>query len=151
MERPGEIESRRFLWVAALTVVVSVAAVLVVRAAALGVVHPSARFEPLAVGPPILDTVVCVIVAIFVFLKIAPNSDGVKAWRYVATVVLIVSFLPDVLIARSHEMEGGWPEARVLMAMHVVVWVVCITLLPGLAYSIPAATKERGGGGLSIL
>ena len=30
-------------------------------------------------------------------------------------------------------MGGGWPEACALMAMHVAVWTICVTLLPWLA------------------
>jgi len=40
MEPVGEIESPRFLWVAALTIAVSVMAVLTVRAAALRICTP---------------------------------------------------------------------------------------------------------------
>lgn len=110
--------------------------------------HPKPAFAPLTVGPPILDTVVCVIVAIFVFMRIAPDAGRVWPWRSVATVVLVLSLIPDVLLARSHEMGGGWPEAYALMTMHLVVWAICITLLPGLAYS---ARADKGEDRLSIL
>jgi hypothetical protein len=149
MEDQREIESPRFLWVAALTVVVSVIAVLAVRAAAVRILHPSPKFVPLAVGPPIIDTVFCVIVAIFVFLKV--SSHGVSLWRYVSTLVLLLSFIPDVLLAKSRDMGGGWPEACALMIMHVVVWAVCVTLLPGLAFTTPSPTEGHGDDRLSIL
>lgn len=151
MERQGEIESPRFLWVAALTIVVSVIAVLVVRAAAVRILHPSPKFAPLAFGPPIIDTIFCVIVAIFVFLKVSSYPNGVRLWRYVATAVLVLSFIPDVLLATSHEMGGGWPEIRALMMMHIVVWSICVTLLPGLAFTTPSPTKDRRVDRLSIL
>lgn len=151
METQREIESPRFLWVTALIIAVSVAAVLIVREIAICLLHPSPKFLPLAVGPPILDTVVCVIVAIFVFMKIAPNPHRVRAWRSVATAVLVVSFTPDALIARSHSMGGGWPEAKSLMVMHVVVWAICITLLPALAYTTPEASEDHRKDRLSIL
>jgi hypothetical protein len=111
MERVGEIESPRFLWVAALTIAVSVMAVLAVRAAAVRILHPSPTFAPLAFGPPIIDTIFCVIVAIFVFLKISSYPNGIRLWRYVAAAVLVLSFVPDVLLATSRDMGGGWPEA----------------------------------------
>lgn len=151
MDSEREIESPRFLLVAALTVTLSVIAVLVVRAVAIRILHPSPRFEPLAVGPPIFDTVVCVIVAIFVFLKVSSYPDCVRVWRYVATAVLILSFLPDVLLATSRGMGGGWPEACALMVMHVVVWGICITLLPGLAFTTQSPTRDRHDDRLSIL
>lgn len=143
MEPEGEIESPRFLWVAALTVALSVTAVLVVRAAAVRILHPSPRFAPLSPGPPVLDTIVCVIVAIFVFLKISFYPNGVRLWRFVATAVLLVSFLPDILLAASHSMGGGWPEAGALMIMHIVVWAICVTLLPGLAFTPSSPSENR--------
>jgi hypothetical protein len=151
MERVGEIESPRFLWVAALTIAVSVMAVLAVRAAAIRMLHPSPTFAPLAFGPPVIDTILCVIVAIFVFLKISSYPNAVRLWRYVAAAALVLSFLPDVLLAISRDMGGGWPEACALMIMHIVVWVVCVTLLPGLAFTTRSSTRDRPGDRLSIL
>ena len=139
------------MWVAALTIVVSVIAVLAVRAAAVRILHPSPRFAPLAFGPPIFDTIFCVIVAIFVFLKVSSYRNGVRLWRYVSTAVLALSFIPDVLLARSREMGGGWPEARALMMMHVVVWSICVTLLPGLAFTTPSPGKDRRDDRMTIL
>lgn len=151
MDSEREIESPRFLWVAFLTVALSLIAVLAVRAVAVRILHPSPRFEPLAVGPPILDTIVCVIVAIFVFLKVSSYPNCVRLWRYVATAVLVVSFLPDVLLATARSMGGGWPEACALMVMHIVVWAICVTLLPGLAFSTPSLKTGRDDDRLSIL
>lgn len=143
VEFTKEIQSPRFLWVAALTVVVSVALVLVVRQAAVRIVHPSPAFVPLTPGPPVLDTVVCVIAAIFVFLKFAHHENPERTWLFVSTPILILSFLPDVMLARSHEMGCRWPDACALMIMHVVVWAVCVTLLPALAFSKRASDQEN--------
>jgi len=151
MKPQGEIESPRFLWVAALTVVVSVIAVLAIRAAAVRFLHPGPTFLPLASGPPVIDTILCVIVAIFVFLKISSYTNGVRRWRYVATGVLILSFTPDVLLATSHNMGGGWPEACALMFMHIAVWAICITLLPSLAFTTPHSRGDHHNDSLSIL
>lgn len=151
MERQGEIESPRFLWVAALTIAASVIAVLAVRAAAVRILHPNPSFVPLAVGPPIVDTIFCVIVAIFVFLKISSHPNGVRLWRYVATAVLVLSFIPDALLAISRNMDGGWPEACALMIMHIVVWAICVTVLPALAFTTPSPTGNRRDDRLSIL
>ncbi len=150
-EPQREIESPRFLWVAALTIAISVAAVLAVRKAAIRILHPSPTFEPLGLGPPILDTTLCVIVAIFLFLKISSYPNPVTRWLYVSTSALILSFIPDVLLALYHGMGGGWPEACALMVMHIVVWAVCVTLLPGLAFTKPPVAGHRRNDRLSIL
>ena len=138
MEPVGEIESPRFLWVAGLTIAVSVMAVLAVRAIAVRVLHPSPVFAPLAFGPPLIDTIICVVVAIFVFLKISSYPNSVKLWRYVAAAALVLSFVPDVLLAMSRGMGG-------------VVWAVCVTLLPGLAFTTRSSNRNRPDDRLSIL
>ena len=134
MEEPADcLESPRVLWAAALTVAAAVVAVLVVREIAVRVLHPSPVFAPLFIAPPVVDTILCTVVAIFVFIKIMFGPNPLRTWRLVATGVLILSFTPDVLLARSHSMGATWPEACALMAMHVVVWALCVTLLPALA------------------
>jgi len=147
----GEIESPRFLWVAALTMGISLMLVLGVREGAIRILHPSPAFEPLGLGPPIVDATLCVIVAIFVFLKISSYPNPVKRWRYVSSAALGLSFIPDVLLAVYHGMGGGWPEACALMMMHIVVWIVCVTVLPGLAFTKRSSTRVRKNGRLSIL
>jgi hypothetical protein len=151
MERLAEIESRRFMWVAALTIFASVLAVMAVRAAAVRILHPNPTFMPLAVEPPIIDTVLGALAAIFVFLKIASYPNPARTYRRVAAVALVVSFVPDVLLAESHDMGGGWPEAYALMIMHVVVCVICITLLPGLGLTTRSQTRASRDQPLSIL
>ena len=78
-------------------------AVLAVREVAVRVLHPNLTFTPLSLGSPVVATIVCTAMAFYVFVSI------------------------------SHIMGGGWPEGCALMAMHVVVWAVCVTLLPSLA------------------
>jgi len=141
------IDSRRVLWVAPLTIVTSVIAVLAVREAAVRLIHPAPGFAPLTVGPPIFDTILGCLGAIFVFASL----DSVRTYRRVAAVVLVVSFAPDVLLATSHEMGGGWPEAYFLMAMHVVVWAICVTLLPGLSMTRVSEAPGKPDRPLSIL
>ena len=141
------IDSRRVLWVAPLTIVTSVIAVLAVREVAVRMIHPAPGFAPLNVGPPIFDTILGCLGAIFVFASL----DSVRRYRRVAAVVLVVSFAPDVLLATSHEMGGGWPEAFFLMAMHVVVWAICVTLLPGLSMTRISEAPGKPDRPLSIL
>jgi hypothetical protein len=151
MESQREIKTPRFLWVAALTAVVSVIAVLGVREAAIRILHPNPTFEPLAFGPPLFDTIICVIVAIVVFVTISSDPNSVRLWRYVASAVLVLSFIPDIILAISHSMGGGWPEACALMIMHVVVWSICVTLLPALAFTTQSLNEPRSTDHLSIL
>lgn len=141
------VDARRVLWAAPLTIVTSVIAVLAVREVAIRVIHPAPGFEPLTIGPPIFDTILGCLGAILAFATL----DSVGTYRRVAAVVLILSFTPDVLLATSHDMGAGWPEAFFLMIMHVVVWAICVTLLPGLSMRRCPETRDKPERPLSIL
>ncbi len=115
-----------------LTIVASITAVLVVRSVALRLVSRPARFAPLYIGPPIVDTAVLVAAAIIVFAFVAGTaSHPLRLYRriaLVALVALVVSFIPDLLL------PGRWPGATwaiaaTLMIMHVAAWWVTVTML----------------------
>jgi len=126
-------ELSRIRWVGPLTVSASVGAVLLIRMVAVAILHPAATFEPLTLFPPIFDTVLGVAGAVFVFLQIGRYSlQPIHTYRKVALGVLLVSFAPDVALAAEHWLGFGWPEAFALMSMHVAVWAICVTMLPGL-------------------
>ena len=139
----GEIQT----WIAPLTVLASIAAVLVVRAVAVILIHPDATFLPLTLTPVILDTAVLVTIAAFVFRRIVSGGslpgpilaliggrfftlDRVSAFRVVAIRALMISFLPDIGVVVSRPQY--WQYALTLAAMHVVAWAVCVWMLTGL-------------------
>jgi hypothetical protein len=135
----------------ALTIAAAVVAVLAVREVAVRVLHPDPAFTPLDLGSPIVGTIGCTIMAVYVFVGIVSYPNPVRMWRRVAAVVLILSFVPWVLLAISHIMGGGWPEACGLMTMHVVVWAICVTLLPWLAITKHPRKIQAPDRPLSIL
>jgi hypothetical protein len=92
LEQYAYLDSRRVLWASALTVLVSVIAVLAVRELAIRILHPAPAFLPLALDPPILDTFIGCVGAIFVFVNIAQYRNPVRTYRRVAAVVLVLSF-----------------------------------------------------------
>jgi hypothetical protein len=119
--------------VSAIGRLVSVAAVLVVRIVAVAMLHPARSFQPLLLPPPIIDTVILVSAAVLVFTFVATMaSNPIRTFRLVAAVVLLLSFVPDVLLATWHSFGGSWSEALALMSMHVVAWAVTVTMLIGL-------------------
>jgi hypothetical protein len=141
------IEHRRLVWVGPLTVLVSIGAVLLVRAAAVALIHPEPAFLPLSVTPAILDTAVLVTLAVLVFRRVASGRalpspllgllgerfftlDAGSAFRLIAFRALLISFLPDVGIAMSG--SGYWEYALVLAIMHVAAWVACVSMLTNL-------------------
>lgn len=145
------VDSRRMLWLAPLTTAASVGAVLVVRQVAIRVVHPSPRFVPLTPVPPVLDTILGCVGAILVFVMVVFYPESARTYRRIAAGVLFLSLIPDVLLATSHDMGGGWPEASFLMIMHVVVWAICVTFLPGLSMTSHPETAAKPDHRLSIL
>jgi len=97
------LQLRRLVWVGPLTVLASVAAVLLIRALAVVVLRPDSKFLPLTIAPPILDTIVAVTWAVLVFAIIGRfASDPIRTYRKIAAAVLLVSFLPDIAVARLH-------------------------------------------------
>jgi hypothetical protein len=145
------VDSRRMLWVAPLTITASIIAVMAVREVAIRVVHPRSDFLPLTPGPPVLDTILGCLGAILVFAMIVFSPDSVRTWRRIAIGVLFLSFIPDVFLATSHEMGGGWPGALFLMLMHVAVWAICVTLLPALSITSHSEGAAKPDTRLSIL
>ena len=151
-EQAHYLVSPRVLWGAvALTIAAAVVAVLAVREVAVRVLHPDPAFTPLDLGSPIVGTIGCTMMAIYVFVGMVSYPNPVRAWRRVAAVVLILSFVPCVLLSISHIMGGGWPEACALMSMHVVVWAICVTLLPWLAITKHSRKTQAPDRPLSIL
>ena len=142
---------RALLWAAALTIASAVAAVLVVREAAVRMLHPDPAFTPLAAGSSLVATIGFTAIAIYVFTGMASYPNPVRTWRRVAAIALVMSFVPNVLLASSHIMGGDWPKACALMAMHIVVWAICVTLLPSLALTKRPPKARASGGSLSIL
>ena len=152
VEEPHYLGSPRVLYgAAALTIAAAVVAVLAVREVAVRILHPDPAFTPLSVGSPIVATIVCTMMAIYIFVGMVSYPNPVRTWRRASAVVVILSFAPCLLLAISHIMGGGWPEAFVLMTMHVVVWAICATLLPWLAITKQPRKTQPPDHPLSIL
>jgi Family of unknown function (DUF6069) len=153
VEEPAHyLKSSRALWgAAALTIAAAVIAVLAVREVAVRVLHPEPDFTPLSRGSPIVATITFTTIAIYVFVGMMSYPNPVRTWRRVAALVLILSFVPNILLAISHIMGAGWPEVCALMTMHVAVWAICITLLPSLAITKHAPKAQAPDRPLSIL
>jgi hypothetical protein len=133
MDEPVQIQLGRFVWAAPLTVAVSVVAVSLIRTLAVAILHPDTRFLPLRREPPVFDTVFLGSCAVLVFFCMGRYSlEPISDYRSLAWKALLVSFGPDIAVAMSHWLGGGWPEAFALMAMHVAVWAICVTMLPAL-------------------
>ena len=141
--QPTSLQLGRLIWVGPLTVLASIAAVLLVRFTAVALLHPEPTFMPLTMVPAIIDTAVLVTFAVFVFRRVVSGGDlprvlmgvagrrfftldAIPAYRLLAVRALLVSFVPDIAVAFS---PAKWPYAFALAAMHIAAWAVCVPML----------------------
>ena len=68
---------------AALTSAAAVVAVLAVREVVVRIIHPDPAFTPLGLGSPIVATIVCTMVAVYVFIGMVSYPNPVRTWRRV--------------------------------------------------------------------
>ena len=86
--QPTSLQLGRLIWVGPLTVLASIAAVLLVRFTAVALLHPEPTFMPLTMVPAIIDTAVLVTFAVFVYHRVVSGRDlprmlmGVAGWRF---------------------------------------------------------------------
>ena len=133
-----EINLRRLWVVGPLTVLASIAAVLVVRITAVSILGPS-EFAPLDWEPPIVLTAVLVTAAVLVFAVVASlATTPLRTYRHMAFVILVLSLVPDFLLPGS-EPGATWPAVSALMVMHVAAWWVTVQMLTRLTVrAVPA-------------
>ncbi len=127
----AKVELKRLFWAGPLTVLASIVGVLIVRVVGVAIVHPSPSFPHLGWAPPIVLTAFLVIGAVFVFALVARFSKRpLRNYFMISVVVLILSFIPDAAEPIYALVPGAnWPNAFVLMFMHLVAWAITVTLL----------------------
>ena len=115
----------RLLWVGPLTVIISLAAVLIVRIAAFASVELNGDYPPLTPTGITIFTTFFVSLAVLVFaivIKVSPTP--ITTYRRIALVALVLSFIPDLFLPGQEGQPGAtWAAAIVLMIMHVAAWV----------------------------
>jgi hypothetical protein len=129
-----KVQLRRLLWVGPLTVLVSILGVLIVRVVAVAILQPDPI--PLSLGwvIPIISTIVFVIGAVLVFALVSRfAANPIRTYQIIAFIILILSFVPDVVFVQVHFLNSTWPITIPLMVMHVVVWGICVSMLSKLS------------------
>ena len=125
-----------------LTILAAIGAVLVVRVAAVAVLHPPATFQPLNWFFPIFDTTVLVTAAVIVFVVVAfAAASPIRVYQRIALAALFVSFIPDLRLPGRWP-GATWPLAVALMAMHVVAWATTVTMLTRLTHARSPSADE---------
>lgn len=134
----GMSELRRLLWLGPLTVAVAVTAVVAVQALVVRVLHPLPRFSEslLQSTEPALAAAFFVACGIGVFAATSRlANNAVQAFRRIALGALLVSFIPNVVVAASGMRGADWPSMIALMLLHVVAWAVTVAMLTTLKRS----------------
>jgi hypothetical protein len=137
-----EINLWRLLWVGPATVGGAVLAVATVQWVAAALLSPLPKgLGPLKSAEPSVLTIVCVTGAVLVFAIVAREAlDPCRTYRRLALAVLMISFVPDVVLASTAALGINlWPLAVIFMVMHIAAWAVTVTMLTRLT------TNQRPG------
>ncbi len=103
---------------------------------AVALLRPNPLFMPLTLSQPIIYTFLGGLGAVVVYAVIGRFAHKpIQLFRRVAAVILVVSFIPDILIFITGSEGPGTTVANVavLMLMHVVVWAITVGMLIRLA------------------
>jgi hypothetical protein len=131
------IKLARLLWVGPLTVLVSTAAVLVMRLLAVKLLLPPPAFTPLGLDSVAVLSAMLITCAVLVFVLVSLfASRPARVFNGIAIAVLLLSFVPDLTVPSSHAPGANWPNALALIVLHVTAWAVCVTMLTKLTRSI---------------
>jgi hypothetical protein len=124
------VSLRRLLWVAPLAIAAAVAANFVVRTIALAVLDVPPAFIQLTTPAFLPLTVIGVLGAVIAFAIVGRLSRSpVRTFTIVATVVLVLSFIPDIGLLVSGAPGTTLPGVLALMVMHVVAAVLAVGIL----------------------
>jgi MFS family permease len=121
----------RLWWVGLLAIIASVAANVLVRALAGATLDLSPdSLELLDYGGVIGLTVLGVLGAVIVFALLERFARRpILMFERIAAVVLVLSFVPDVLLLVASVPGATAVSVGVLMSMHVVAWAISVGLL----------------------
>ena len=128
---PSSIQLRRLLWVGPLTVVAAVVAVQIVRFIVVALLPQASNAMQLSfMGISVVFTAVLVIGAVLVFALVARfAAKPIALYQRIAFIVLLLSFIPDALLARSSMPGASWPNSIALIVLHIVAWGVTVWML----------------------
>ena len=126
----SSVQLKKLWWVGPLTVLSAIVGVLIVRAIAVAIL-------PLPHGPgltilmlPIMLTVILCTGGVVVFALVGHFAKNpVRTYIIIASVFLLISFLPDIGVASAPFPGAGWHYAITLMIMHVVAGFITVYML----------------------
>jgi len=124
------IQLKKLWTVGPLTVVASVIGVLIVRGIAMAILPPPYAPGLEMIMIPIVLTVILCTAAVLVFALVGRFAKNpVHTYIIISSVFLVISFLPDIMVASAPMPGAGWPYSITLMIMHVVAGFITVYML----------------------
>ena len=117
------------LWLMGLLAIVgSVIVNVIIRTLAVSVLPISSHFFQLQVPLDIVFTIIGTIGAVLVFALVSRLSRRpIRLYRIIATVVLVLSLIPDLGLLSSP--GASWYAVGTLMSMHIATYLICVVIL----------------------
>jgi uncharacterized protein DUF6069 len=124
------IQLKKLWWVGPLTVLTATIGVLIVRAIARAILpSPYAPGLEMILLPIILTLVLCT-GAVLVFALVGRFAKNpARTYLMIASIFLVISFLPDLAVVSAPFPGAGWPYSITLMTMHVVAGFITVFML----------------------
>jgi hypothetical protein len=123
------IQTKKLWWAGPLTVLTAIIGVLIVRVIAVAIIPPPYLPGLGWIMPIVLTTILCT-GAVLVFAVVARFAKNpIRTYIIISLVFMLISFIPDVLVANAPMPGAGWPSSIAEMVMHVVAGVITVSML----------------------
>ena len=126
----SSIQIKKLWWVGPVTVLSAIIGVLIVRAIAMLILQPPYAPGLAMIMLPITLTLILCMGGVIVYALVGRFAKHpVRTYTIIASVFLVISFLPDITVASAPFPGAGWPYSITLMIMHVVAGFTTVYML----------------------
>ncbi len=124
------IQLKKLWWVGPLTVLSAIVGVLIVRTIARTILPPPYAPGLAIIMLPIMLTLVLCTGGVLVFALVGRFAKKpIRTYIIIASIFLVISFLPDIAAVSTPMPGAGWPYSITLMIMHVVAGFITVSML----------------------
>ena len=124
------IQLKKLWWVGPLTVLSAIVGVLIVRTIARTILPPPYAPGLAIIMLPIMLTLVLCTGGVLVFALVGRFAKKpIRTYIIIASIFLVISFLPDIAAVSAPMLGAGWPYSITLMIMHVVAGFITVSML----------------------
>ena len=132
----SSIQLKKLWWAGPLTVLSAIVGVLIVRTVARAILPPPYAPGLAMVMLPIILTLVLCTSGVLVFALVGRFAKKpIRTYLIIASIFLVISFLPDIAAVSAPMPGAGWPYSITLMVMHVVAGFITVFMLVKLTES----------------